>query len=185
MNGPGATTGAQCPDKCGGRAYVIIRNEADPEREAWGCTQCSNIWNAHAMPHDDCYFVFGSNLAGRHGRGAALTAVRQYGAVYGRGVGLMGNSYALPTKDERLNTLDLEEIGGYVRQFIQVAHRMHTSVFLVTKIGCGLAGWTENEISPMFIGAPRNCVMPREWVNWYEETHPSYQGRIKWTPPNN
>jgi hypothetical protein len=66
-------------------------------------------------------FVFGSNLAGRHGKGAALTAYKTYGAIYGQGIGLQGDSYAIPTKDEKINTLPLSKIKKYVEQFIKFA----------------------------------------------------------------
>ena len=65
-------------------------------------------------------FVFGSNLAGRHGRGAALAALKEHGAVYGKGIGLQGNSYAIPTKDFRIQTLPLSVINNYVQDFFKV-----------------------------------------------------------------
>jgi hypothetical protein len=62
-------------------------------------------------------FVFGSNLAGRHGKGAALDAIKFYGAIYGQGIGRQGNSYAIPTKDADLKPLKLLEIMPYVQSF--------------------------------------------------------------------
>jgi hypothetical protein len=108
-------------------------------------------------------FVFGSNLAGRHGKGAALYARTHYGAEYGVGIGKTGCSYAIPTKDRNLNVLGLETIRGHVQEFIQYAkdHPQHT--FQVTRIGCGLAGYKDHQIAPMFIGAPNNCQLPEEW----------------------
>lgn len=108
-------------------------------------------------------FVFGSNLAGRHGKGAALTARQHHGAVYGQGVGLHGNSYAIPTKDERLKVLPLDMIQCYVRAFIAVAKLNPQLTFNVTRIGCGLAGYTDAQIGPMFIGFPSNCILPSGW----------------------
>lgn len=108
-------------------------------------------------------FVFGSNEAGRHGRGAALTAVRYYGAVYGKGNGIQGNSYAIPTKDERLHPLALHTIKHYVKEFLDYATTHPELKFKVTRIGCGLAGFDDKDISPMFKDAPDNCILPLYW----------------------
>lgn len=108
-------------------------------------------------------FVFGSNLAGRHGKGAALTAYRQHGAVYGEGVGLYGNSYAIPTKDENLVTLPLHKIKKYVDVFIRFAELNPDMKFEVTRIGCGFAGYEDSDIAPMFVNAPSNCILPVGW----------------------
>lgn len=105
-------------------------------------------------------FVFGSNLAGRHGKGAALYARRHRGAIYGRGSGPQGNSYAIPTKDARLATLPLATIAAYVAEFIDFA-RAHAELrFQLTPIGCGLAGYSAADIAPLFVRAPANVVMP-------------------------
>jgi hypothetical protein len=95
-------------------------------------------------------FVFGSNLSGYHGAGAAHIAHTLYGAKWGRGVGLYGRSYALPTKDKRILTLPLTEVDKYVEEFIGVAIRNPQLTFWVTKVGCGLAGFTDNLIAPLF-----------------------------------
>lgn len=108
-------------------------------------------------------FVFGSNLAGRHGKGAALAARRQYGAIYGQGRGMQGSAYAIPTKDRRIRTLPLGEIERYVREFLQFAHEHPHLRFRVTAIGCGLAGYSPAEIAPLFEGAPGNCDLPSEF----------------------
>lgn len=108
-------------------------------------------------------FVFGSNLAGRHGKGAALFARNHYGAVYGVGVGRTGDSYAIPTKDESLRTLPPVVISEYVRQFIAYAVEHQSLEFEVTRVGCGLAGYRDEEIAPMFAGAPPNCHLPDGW----------------------
>lgn len=108
-------------------------------------------------------FVFGSNLAGRHGKGAALCAKHSHGAVYGVGVGRTGNAYAIPTKDERIRTLPLDRIAMYVADFLDYAREHPELEFQVTKIGCGLAGYQEHEISPMFKEAPMNCHLPEWW----------------------
>ena len=108
-------------------------------------------------------FVFGSNLAGRHGKGAAKTALRRYGAIYGQGVGRQGNAYAIPTKDDQLNILSLARIAVYVADFLTYAREHPTLTFQVTKIGCGLAGYTEDQIAPLFKRAPSNCTLPEGW----------------------
>lgn len=109
------------------------------------------------------YFVFGSNEAGRHGKGAALTALKNFGAVYGKGVGLQGESYAIPTKDSKLKVLPLSHIKHYVDEFKEFAKKNPEKVFLVTKIGCGLAGYKEEEIKTLFKEAPKNCILPEGW----------------------
>lgn len=108
-------------------------------------------------------FVFGSNLAGRHGKGAALFARKKYGAIYGQGIGRQGDSYAIPTKDEKLATLPLAVIAQHVRDFLEYANTHEDTNFQVTAIGTGLAGYTHAQIAPMFRGAPGNCQLPMEW----------------------
>lgn len=111
----------------------------------------------------DAVFVFGSNLAGRHGAGSALEALRHHGAVYGRGFGRYGNSYAIPTKDRELKPLPLPEIDAYVVAFLAHALANRHERFHVVKIGCGLAGYKEAQIAPMFKGAPSNVELPEGW----------------------
>lgn len=108
-------------------------------------------------------FVFGSNLAGRHGKGAALWARQNRGALYGQGHGAQGQSYAIPTKDHNLRTLPLSVIAGFVEEFLIYAHKYHMLQFQLTPIGCGLAGYKREDIEPMFAGAPPNVLWPPEW----------------------
>lgn len=108
-------------------------------------------------------FVFGSNLSGRHGKGAALFARLNYGAIYGQGVGRQGDSYAIPTKDERLKSLALEYIEFYVNQFIDYAVEHPELRFQLTPIGCGLAGYRPTQIAPMFLKSPSNVLLPHEF----------------------
>lgn len=108
-------------------------------------------------------FVFGSNLAGRHGAGSALQAVKEFGAVYGCGFGRQGNSYAIPTKDAELKTLPLERIQSYVRSFLVYARAHKNITFKVVAIGTGLAGYKHAQIAPMFKDAPKNCELNMEW----------------------
>ena len=122
----------------------------------------NGVWDGESV------FVFGSNLAGRHGAGAAKFAVQNCGAVYGYGVGHFGKSYAIPTKDQHIFTLSLFSIEQYVFFFKQYAHTKPYLTFFVTAIGTGLAGYSHEEIAPMFKDAPDNCVLPFEWKDFVE-----------------
>lgn len=108
-------------------------------------------------------FVFGSNLAGRHGAGAAKFAVKFCGAQYGYGYGLQGNSYAIPTKNEFIQSLPLDIIAQHIRQFLWFATENPQLAFYVTAVGTGLAGYTDMQIAPIFADSPRNCVLPDLW----------------------
>lgn len=108
-------------------------------------------------------FVFGSNLAGIHGAGAALEAVTKHGAVKGRASGLQGASYGIPTKNQFLRTLPLSVVRSHIIHFMNFADRHPEFEFQVTQIGCGLAGFTAEEIAPIFGGAPDNCLFDEAW----------------------
>lgn len=111
-------------------------------------------------------FVFGSNLSGRHGMGAALTAKERFDAEVGIGEGPTGQCYALPTKGRSLRTLTLASIGYGVQDFLEYAAAHPDKTFLVTKIGCGLAGYRPDVIGRLFFsyGAlPINVVLPKEF----------------------
>jgi hypothetical protein len=110
-------------------------------------------------------FVFGSNLAGRHGAGAALYAMNYYGAEYGVGMGRTGMSYALPTKDRQLNTLPLNQIELYIAQFLRYAETHPDDEFLLTPIGCGRAGYRRDQIKPLIemYNRPSNVIYTQEW----------------------
>lgn len=95
-------------------------------------------------------FVFGSNLAGRHGKGAALHAKNYFGAEYGIGKGRTGDAYAIPTKDSRLRTLALWEIEIYIQEFFEYALHHPDLQFTLTRVGCGLAGYTDEDMIPFF-----------------------------------
>ena len=112
---------------------------------------------------DDPIFVFGSNLAGRHGKGAALWAVQNRGAINGVGIGEQGNAYAIPTKRSPWQTLPLDEIAAHVRAFIAYARLHPEKQFQLTPVGCGLAGYTPEQIAPMFDDAPSNVIKPKEF----------------------
>jgi len=109
-------------------------------------------------------FVFGSNLAGRHGKGAALFAFLERGAIRGQGAGPQGRSYAIPTKDEQLRVLPLFTIAGHVRDFLIYARSHPSQTFEVTPIGCGLAGYRPSQIAPMFRAAGPNCILPPDFL---------------------
>lgn len=122
------------------------------------------------MTNKNDVFVFGSNLSGYHGAGAAKTAHQLYGAVWGRGVGLYGRSYALPTKDHKIRTLTLDEIRTHVDDFIYVVRSNPDRTFWVTRIGCGLAGYSDRDIAPMFNNIilpsfPDNVKLPRKFLD--------------------
>lgn len=102
-------------------------------------------------------FVFGSNRAGRHGRGAAKDALK-WGAKPGQGEGLMGQTYGIPTKGRKLEVLSLRAIGMAVARFLRFAVAHPESIFLVTPIGCGLAHYKPRDIAPLF--------WPEGWDSW-------------------
>lgn len=106
-------------------------------------------------------FVFGSNLKGLHGGGAARAALDYFGAEWGVGVGLTGKSYAIPTMHG-----GPDAIKPYVDQFIEFAKRRQDLTFLVTPIGCGIAGFRPKQIAPLFAQAMPvpNIILPREFV---------------------
>ena len=111
-------------------------------------------------------FVFGSNLAGRHGAGAAKWALENKGAIYGRGVGMQGDSYGIPTKDENIQTLSLDRIKIFVNYFIEYAKNHPHLKFQLTPIGCGLAGYKPFQIGPMFKGVSENVIVPDEFKEY-------------------
>lgn len=108
-------------------------------------------------------FVFGSNLAGRHGAGAAKFARENHGAIYGQGVGIQGNSYAIPTKDENLEVLPLSSIKVFVKEFLLYAKSRENDVFNVTRVGCGLAGYKDEQMAALFKGFSGNVLLPDRW----------------------
>lgn len=117
---------------------------------------------------DNEVFVFGSNTAGRHGKGAAKTAMK-WGAKYGIGEGLQGNTYALPTVNASItNKLSLEKIKKCVDNFIECAKQNPDKIFLVTEVGCGLAGWTVKDIAPLFENTVdiENIYLPKKF--WHK-----------------
>lgn len=111
-------------------------------------------------------FVFGSNLSGIHGGGAAKAAHQFYGAKWGAAEGIMGQSYAIPTVQERIaGALTLEQIQPAVQRFLAYAADHPETEFLVTRVGCVLAGHKDADIAPMFASATSNCSLPNTWAS--------------------
>ena len=106
-------------------------------------------------------FVFGSNLEGMHGGGAARLAYDKFGAIWGQGVGLQGQSYGIPTMHG-----GVDAIKPYVDEFIEFAKSHPEMIFLVTRIGCGIAGFRDEEIAPLFKECIEidNVILPRSFV---------------------
>lgn len=130
-----------------------------------------------SVPTNGEIFVFGSNLAGRHGKGSALVARQKFGAIYGQGRGPMGQSYAIPTKDGRpgtpyltdpRSTRSLVAIRQDVKDFIEYATKHPELNFFVVRLGCALATHRNEDIAPMFAGAPENCSFSQEWAPWLQ-----------------
>ncbi len=110
-------------------------------------------------------FVFGSNELGLHGAGAAKIAYEQFGAVRNQGFGHRFDTFAIPTKDWNIKTLPLHIIHFYVNRFIAYAKSETNLIFLVTEIGCGLAGYTPEQIAPLFLEAKLydNIYLPKSF----------------------
>lgn len=123
-------------------------------------TEYSNEKITHLEPNE--IFVFGSNLQGYHGAGAARMALDKFGAIWGKGVGLQGQSYAIPTMDGGIET-----IKPYVDDFIEFARQHPEYQFLLTRIGCGIAGFTDEEIAPLFWEALKlhNVKFPETFID--------------------
>lgn len=143
-----------CSTECWAQHQAKALNRITPEKVT------------HLRPLD--IFVFGSNEAGIHGAGAALTAAQHFGATRSVANGPSGSSYAIPTKPRDLSvSLCLRDISKYVDEFIAYAAEKQDRCFLVTEIGCGLAGYKPSDIAPMFKGCvalPHVCLPQRFWA---------------------
>ena len=113
------------------------------------------MWIEKLDPNE--VFVYGANEAGRHGRGAARQALK-FGAKYGQ-YGYNGQTYGIPTKDKDLNVLSIDRIGQHVKVFLEFAESRPDLTFLVTEIGCGLAGYEVKDIAPLFSKVPTNVKL--------------------------
>lgn len=116
-------------------------------------------------------FVFGSNLAGIHGAGAAKTAYKKHGARWGMGVGHYGNSYAIPTKDQHIQSMKRSDIETFIAAFIIYAASHPEWDFKVTRIGCGLAGFTDSEMAVLFVTATGNVLFDEAWKPYLGDSY--------------
>lgn len=112
--------------------------------------------NLESLPPNGI-FVFGSNREGAHGAGAAHTAVLRFGAIWGIGEGLQGQSYGLPTME------GIDEFRLAAERFAAFARSRPDLEFWLTKVGCGIAGYAEDDVRPMFVDAPANVIKPPGW----------------------
>ena len=111
-------------------------------------------------------FVFGSNLAGKHNGGGARIALEKFGAIYGQAVGNQGQSYAIPTLGYNFEKISLTDIRYYIDLFFNYAYNHPQFEFLVTKIGCGIAGYDVSEIAPLLLNPFKNIILPEEFVKY-------------------
>jgi hypothetical protein len=115
----------------------------------------------HLKPNE--IFVFGSNLGGRHAGGAARLAAERFGAEEGVGEGLTGQSYAFPTLTTSFEMVSPRALEASRDRFFATARAHPEKTFLLTKVGCGIAGFSEDQIRPLFQNAPENVVLPEGW----------------------
>jgi hypothetical protein len=127
-----------------------------------------NFHKDGTLPLKEEVFVFGSNLKGIHGKGAAKVAAILFGAKHGFFSGRCGNSYAIPTKDENIQTISLDRIKPYIDEFIRRSHKYQEVEYFVTRVGCGLAGYEDKDIAPLFKGCGDNVSFPEEWKEYIE-----------------
>lgn len=113
------------------------------------------------QPND--IFVFGSNRAGNHIGGAARTALEQFGAVQGIGEGLVGQSYAFPTLNRDMFKCSEDDLVRSVVVFRTTAEALPSVTFYLTKVGCGIAGFTEDYMKQFFKNTPSNVIKPAGW----------------------
>lgn len=112
---------------------------------------------------DNEVFIFGSNLAGRHGKGAAKTALNKFGAIYGVGEGPQGQSYAFPTLDWNLNQLSTERLKTSSALLFAVTQCWYWKKFYLTDVGCGLGGYSPEYMKQFFTKLPSNVTKPEGW----------------------
>lgn len=122
------------------------------------------------MPNKKTCFVFGSNLAGNHGAGAAKYAALHYQAEIGVGIGPTGNAYALPTKDEKLRRLSLDKISFHLKMFLKYAEKNEDTIFILTPIATGFAGYSRKQVLDIlkFCQIPDNVVFSKQWMPGHE-----------------
>lgn len=154
------------------------------DEQQWGVTTMTYTADKITELPANGIFVFGSNVYGIHGKGAALDAYKLFGAVPGCGEGPTGRSYAIPTRDGtppsakhrswKFKTLSLETIQGYIQKFLEYAKSAPDKVFYVTQIGCGYAGYGPKQIAPLFFhyDIPSNVILPKPFVDVGESERP-------------
>lgn len=142
-------------------------------KNLWGRTMLTH--KDGTLPENDMWiFVFGSNLSGIHGAGSAKVAHREYDRPYGTPVGHyispvnLRESFAIPTKDRRIQPMTLDAIRPFVDEFCNFVEKYPTKLFFLTRIGCGLAGYSDEEVAPMFsrIKSRGNVSFPEQWKYW-------------------
>ena len=163
------------------RALADLLNEQVLEERAQAGLVMKYTYFVEGDPVGPRIFVFGSNLSGAHGLGAAKIAKEHYGAEPGIAEGMMDASYAIPTKDyytkgqKSIPDLPLEDIEDSVKTFLLEAVRhngKHDHLeFFITRIGCGLGGYKDSQIAPLFRGAPKNCIFDERWRTYLEDVH--------------
>ena len=167
------------PAKVEGGSLDEMQRAVIPADRAQSAAKCSSHMKpdyshpSHvdgSPPAPGAVFVFGSNLSGRHGAGAAKYAAQYCHAEYGVGIGRTGNGYAIPTKGTQLEVLPLCEIYSHVKQFVAYAKQNPEEQFHLTRVGCGLAGYRDAQVAPLFVGTPKNVSLPAEWVKHIDST---------------
>lgn len=153
------------PKPCHGSVISAVWQEV---QDRGGIRPSPKFHDDGALPQTGEVFVFESNLAGRHGAGAALEASEHFGARRGEAMGYQGlppkHCFAIPTKNEKIATLSVDEIRPHVESFLDFASRHPEHQFFVTRVGCGLAGHKDAEIAPLFRQAPLlRCSFPATW----------------------
>lgn len=128
-------------------------------------TECI-VYNFHVdrtLPDFDAVWVFGSNKLGRHGLGAAKVAQDKFGAIRCVGVGRMDRCYAIPTKSTPWQTMTLQEIRPHIEVFKSYARARPYETFWITRVGCGEAGYRDEQVAPLFLDSPPNCNFAEQW----------------------
>lgn len=116
-----------------------------------------------SMLKDNEIFIFGSNLNGYHAGGAAKRALEQFGAVWGISEGLSGRTYAFPTLNKNMHKRTIKSLEDSRNKLFVTAEALPEYTFLLTKVGCGIAGFKEEKIAALFSECPDNIIKPKDW----------------------
>lgn len=128
--------------------------------------------------NDGEYFVFGSNLAGKHDGGAAKFAASKFGAEYGVGEGVTGQTYALPTLHANFGKMTTQTLRKHVNIFIDYATIHKDKTFILTRVGTGIAGYDENKMIELFKNSPSNVIKSKSWHKqtlWFKLKNKYYE----------